>query len=100
MLAPQPPLPALTPTGVIDRSSPIALLCENDQILTDFFHWKINKMNNRPDLQRKLENVHEVIQREMWSVEDIKDMSDENSNVHKRAIALNLPYGLIRSFKT
>ena len=57
-------------------------------------------MNNRPDLQRKLENVHEVIQREMWSVEDIKDMSDENSNVHKRAIALNLPYGFIRSFKT
>ena len=99
--APAPPPPTHASHQIfLDRSSPIAPENEDDQILNDFFHWKRSLMNHRPEIQRRLTFVQEKIQEEMWSVEDVKDMSNETSAVHKRAIALNLPHGLISSFKT
>jgi len=90
---------SLSRARVHDRSSPIAPKEEDNQILADFFHCKKRLVHTRPDIQRKLATAYETIIQEMWSVEDVKDISDKNSRFYKRAMALHMPHGLVTSFQ-
>ena len=56
-------------------------------------------MSHRPEIQHKLMQIYETKLEEMWTIEDVKAMSNEHTQVHKRALALNLPHGLITSFR-
>lgn len=95
--APQP-LPAPSVPIVQQRSSPIGERSEEDDILDAFWQWKKESTSRQA---RKLQycQVQSIVEKEMWSIDNLKSIADISSTVYKRAIDAGLPNGLIRCLK-
>lgn len=96
---PPPPLPPSPPEPQqTSRSSPIDDSADEDDILESFWQWKKQSTSKA---SRKLQYcaAQSKIEKEMWTLDDLKHMSDPSSDIYKYAISIGLPDGLIRSFK-
>lgn len=80
------------------RSSPIGLAEDEDDILEDFFVWKRVALKKQ-SAKDKLEEVRVIVEREMWTVDDLKEMSRPDSFLYQRAMQLGIPDGLARGFR-
>ncbi len=91
---PPPPLPAIA----AQRSSPIGGSEETEEIFDQFFAWKINK-TSRQTIKQKLVKVRVIVDAQMWSTNDLKDMADPTSAIYRTAIQVGVPDGMARAFK-
>jgi hypothetical protein len=86
--------PALPTT----RSSPIGTAEEEEDIIEQFFLWKAR--SKKPAMQERIRTVANIIMEQMWTVDDMKLMSDSSSSTYSRAMQLGIPDGMARSFRT
>ncbi len=91
---PPPPLPAIA----AQRSSPIGGSEETEEIFDQFFAWKINK-TSRQTIKQKLAKVRVIVDAQMWSTNDLKDMADPTSAIYRTAIQVGVPDGMACAFK-
>ncbi len=94
---PPPPPPPPQPAITAQRSSPIEE-SEEGEILDQFFAWKINK-TSRHTLKQKLAEVRIIVDAQVWSTKDLKDMTDSSSAIYRTAIQAGVPDGMARAFK-
>ncbi len=97
---PPPPLPSLPPQSAIaaQRSSFIEGSEETKEIFDQFFAWKISK-TSRQAIKQKLAEVRLIVNAQMWSTNDLKDMADSTSGIYRTAIQLGVSDGMARAFK-
>lgn len=79
-------------------SSPPGPPDEDEWQLEDFWNWKFRRTNNAQGRTR-FAAPRMIIQDEMWTVQDMRRMSDEKSVVYEGARDKGLPLGLITRFK-
>ena len=79
-------------------SSPPGPPNEDEWQLEDFWNWKFRRINNAQG-RTKLAAAKIIINEEMWTVEDMRRMSDEKSAIYQEAKAKGLLLGLITRFK-
>ena len=84
------------PTGT--RSSPFAASTEEAVILDHFFQWKIGQ-TTKPELKARIAEAKAIVERELWSIDDLKEMADPNSFMYSTGVRSGLPEGMARSFK-
>lgn len=87
-----PPQPAI----VAQRSSPVGLLEEEEEIIDQFFNWKTNKA---PRQAVKIAEVRRLVEAQMWSIDNLKEMADSTSTIYLIALQLGVPDGMARAFK-
>ncbi len=66
--------------------------------MSGFFDWKKPRVTN-PVWRQRFEDIHQLMDREMWTVDDLKAMSDPTSEIHKTAVRMGVPNGMARAFK-
>src|SRR5271167_1399237 len=97
-LAPRrPPAPAQASKAVESRSSsPIAE--EDELVLEDYWVWKGSQTGN---LARKaqLAAAREIVDDKMWTISQLKLMSDTSSKIFSLAISKGIPSGLQADFR-
>lgn len=84
------------PTG--PRSSPFGASEEEATILDQFFQWKIGQ-TTKPELQARIAEAKTIVERECWSIDDLKEMADPSSFMYSTGVKSGLPEGMARSFK-
>ena len=67
--------------------------------MEDFLNWKGEALQSQRAKDR-WNGVKKIVQNEMWSLEDLRDMSETSSHIYKRAIQLGIPDGWARAFRT
>ena len=87
--------PPLAPAG--RSSSPIALN-EDESILYEYWSWKARKLRSADAIAR-LSEIRAIVEREMWTVEDLRKMADPESRIYQTAIVKGLPDGFTRQFR-
>ena len=79
---------AHTPTALEDEEAAIE----------SFFRWRIER--TKLPLQRHIvENAHQTVLCQMWTLDDLKTMENVKSDLYKLAIQQGIPDGLARSFR-
>ncbi|KAK3169261.1 hypothetical protein OEA41_008644 [Lepraria neglecta] len=96
-LAPDP-CSASAPEQPPQRSSPIANRTEEEQAMDDFWAWK-NATTSSDEKRRRLATARAIVEANMWTIVQLKQMSDTSSKLCTRASQLELPDGLIRGFR-
>ena len=106
-LPPPPPPPPPPPSASVpapqnitlaERSSSPIAMNEDEVILCNYWDWKARQLKS-PEAVARLSEVKTIVEREMWSVEDLKNMSNPESRLYQTAIAKGLPDGLTRQFR-
>ncbi|MCJ1237713.1 hypothetical protein MMC14_005700 [Varicellaria rhodocarpa] len=80
------------------RSSPIGSQEEEEEIIEQFFLWKINRTQH-PGRKDRIGQVQRIVSTQMWSIDDLKGMSDPSSSIYNTAMRLDIPDGMARGFK-
>ena len=102
------PVPALAPAAApalaqaskareTQSSSPIAE--EEELVLEDYWVWKGSQTRN-PARKAQLAAAREIVEDEMWTINQLKLMSDTSSKIFSLAIAKGIPSGLAAGFRT
>ncbi len=98
---PPPSLPSslsFAPPSRQQRSSPIGSPEEEESVIEQFFLWKIARAT-RQAAKDKIAEVRRLVDNQMWSIDDLKEMSDTTSSIYRTAIQLGVPDGMARSFR-
>jgi hypothetical protein len=66
--------------------------------MDDYWNWKTLSTTN-PLRKAGLAAARELIEKEMWTIEHLKQMSNTSSESYKQAVSKWLPSGLAASFK-
>ena len=66
--------------------------------MDDYWNWKSLATTN-PSRRAGLAAARELIEREMWTIEHLKQMSDTSSESYKQAVSKGLPSGLAAGFR-
>ena len=98
-IIPPPPAAPRPRSKPLTRSSPICNPEDEEFAMEDFLNWKGEPLQSQRAKDR-WNGVKEIVQNEMWSLEDLRDMSETSSHIYKRAIQLGIPDGWARAFKT
>ncbi len=80
------------------RSSPIEPPEEEKAVIEQFFLWKIAR-TTRQAVKNKIAEVRRLVDNQMWSINDLKEMSDTTSSIYRTAIQLGVPDGMTKSFR-
>ncbi len=80
------------------RSSLIEESEETKKIFDQFLVWKINKIS-RQTIKQKLANVRVIVNAQMWTTNDLKDMTDSTSDIYRTVIQLEMSDEMTRAFK-
>ncbi len=86
------------PAIAAQRSSLIEESEETKEIFDQFFAWKISKIS-RQAIKQKLAKVRLIVNAQMWSTNDLKDMTDSTSDIYRTAIQLEVSDEMTRAFK-
>lgn len=81
------------------RSSPIALPPEEEDVLADFWNWKFQQ-TKRVEVRQRLSLAQAICENELWSLEDLKQLSDFSSSIYTHAMKQGMPEGLVRGIHT
>ena len=97
---PPPPtaVPAAQNTTQIERSSSPIAPNEDEIILYNYWDWKARQLKSA-DAVARLSDARAIVEREIWSIEDLKKMSDPESKLYQTAVLKGLPDGLTRQFR-
>jgi hypothetical protein len=90
--------PSILPQQDTRKSSPLADPNDEDEAIRLFFEWKISKTTSE-DVKDRVRKVYEVVERQMWTLEDLKAMEDPSDSLYKIATNLGIPDGMARRFK-
>ena len=77
-------------------SSPIAE--EEELVMADYWAWKGGQTNNI-NKKAQLAAAHEIVEEEMWTISQLKLMSDTSSKIFALAISKGIPSGLAAGFR-
>jgi len=66
--------------------------------MDDYWNWKTCNTTN-PVRRAGLAAAHDLIEKEMWTINHLKQMSNASSESYKQAVAKGLPSGLVVGFK-
>ena len=80
------------PTGA--RSSPFGTSAEEATILDQFFQWKISQ-TSKQELQIRIAEAKAIVERECWSIDDLKEMADPSSFMYSTGVKSGLPEGMV-----
>ncbi len=80
------------------RSSFIEESKKTKKIFDQFFVWKISKIS-RQVIKQKLAKMRLIVNAQMWSTNDLKDMTDSTSDIYQTAIQLEVSDEMTRAFK-
>jgi hypothetical protein len=99
-LVSQPPSETIEPTirSRISSSLIASSHTEVEQVMDDYWIWK-TLATTYPSRKVGLAAARELIEKEMWTIEHLKQMSDTLSESYKQAVSKGLPSGLAASFK-
>ena len=93
---------AASAATVIDEqprsSSPVAVPSEEDDAMDSFWDWMIEK-TRRPEARRVLEESRDKVLEQMWTLEQLKQLSNTKSEIHGRALGLGMPHGLLTNMR-
>jgi hypothetical protein len=70
---------------------------EEEEIIEQFFVWKAGTFK-WPELQEKIWKVQHIVFEQMWTLDDLKAMSDTSSLIYEMAIQLGILDGIAQSF--
>jgi len=68
------------------------------KIFDQFFIWKINKIS-RQTIKQKLAEMRLIVNAQMWSMNDLKDMTDSTFAIYQTAIQVKMSDEMTRAFK-
>ena len=77
-------------------SSPNGSQTDEEAILDDFWNWKF-RSTNRPEKKQLYANARALIEKELWTISDLKEMSDSSSEIYQHAMRQGIPHGLART---
>ena len=80
------------------RSSPIGMRSEEEDIIDSFWQWK-KEATNKASKKLQICQTQAKFDHECWGLDDMKAMADTSSEVYKLAVSAGLPQGLIRGLK-
>lgn len=66
--------------------------------MRQFFQWRLQQTTHEM-AKTEINEAYEVAIREMWSLDDLKEMEDTASERYKLAISQGIPDGLARGFR-
>ena len=92
------PISAPPRTAPARSSSPIDTPQEEGNVLDGFFEWKIQWVV-KPAWNAQVAEVRRIVEREMWTTEHLKGISDPSSSIYNTEITKGIPDGMARSFK-
>ncbi|KAH0556926.1 hypothetical protein GP486_005286 [Trichoglossum hirsutum] len=99
-LWPPAPAPASAPTPATQlasqRSSLISTLLPDREILKRFFESKMQ--NQLPEVVAKIERAWRIVDSQDWTVNDLKEMEDRQSETYRLAREAGISDGLARNF--
>jgi hypothetical protein len=79
-------------------SSPIDTVRDDDEILQEFFTWRINSCTNEKR-RSKWQAAQVIVDENDWSIQDLKRMEDDTSQIFIRATNAGLSDGIARAFR-
>ncbi len=68
------------------------------KIFNQFFIWKINKIS-RQTIKQKLAEMRVIVNAQMWSINDLKDMTHSTSAIYWTAIQVEMSDEMTHAFK-
>ncbi len=91
------PGPAIAPRQAQPQqpSSPIA--DNEEEILQDFFTWKI-ELYNDPAKRRRIADIKAIVLEEMWTLDHLKKMSDPIKAYYTQGRTAGIPYSILLAF--
>ena len=82
----------------VTRSSPIAAeRSEAEQVMDDFWSWR-SSLTRSVERRGALAEIKAIVDKEMWTVEDLRTMSDPSTRMYQRGLAKGLPEGMMEHF--
>lgn len=84
-----------TPLSGTHRSSPIDETMDEFEVLETFFYWK-NLHTPNPHQKEKWDQVREIVFRNDWTIQDLKDMANESHPMYQRAVKAGISDGFTR----
>ena len=80
-IIPPPPAAPRPRSKPLTRSSPICNPEDEEFAIEDFLNWKGEALQSQRAKDR-WNGVKEIVQNEMWSLEDLRDMSETSSHIY------------------
>lgn len=71
---------------------------EQEEFITQFWEWKMRNTNN-PTVRDRIHTAQRVCEHEVWSVEDLKQLSDPSSSSYKHALAQGMAEGIAKNIR-
>ncbi len=68
------------------------------KIFDQFFIWKINKIS-RQAIKQKLAKMKIIVNAQMWSTNDLKDMTDSTFAIYQTVIQVEMSDKMTHAFK-
>ena len=86
------------PIETVRCSSALTGQEEEEEAMKQFFQWRLQQTLNEM-AKIKINEAYDVALREMWSLDNLKEMEDTTSEKYKLAISRGIPDGLARGFR-
>ncbi|MCJ1470105.1 hypothetical protein MMC07_008750 [Pseudocyphellaria aurata] len=93
----QRPSSVAQPIETVRCSSPLTGREEEKEAMKQFFQWRLQQTSQEM-VKTKINEAYNVSLREMWSLDNLKEMEDTSSERYKLTISRGIPDGLARGF--